>query len=83
MCALLAWRSGAGAFAVHAAHETTMNLELPMWWTYASLAPGLALAAALALVQAFAAPPPAQGGQGGQGGPAREGRENQKGSQAA
>jgi TRAP-type C4-dicarboxylate transport system permease small subunit len=56
MCALLAWRSGAGAFAVHAAHETTMNLELPMWWTYASLAPGLALAALLALVQAFVAP---------------------------
>jgi len=56
MCALLAWRSGAGAFAVHEAHETTMNLELPMWWTYASLAPGLALAAAVALMQAFVAP---------------------------
>jgi len=62
MCALLAWRTTAGAFAVHAAHETTMNLELPMWWTYASLAPGLALAAAVALVQALAGPaaePPA------------------------
>lgn len=56
MCALLAWRTSAGAFAVHAAQETTMNLELPMWWTYASLAPGLALAAAVALAQAFVAP---------------------------
>ncbi|MBI5720353.1 MAG: TRAP transporter small permease [Burkholderiales bacterium] len=59
MCALLAWRSAAGALAVHAAQETSMNLELPMWWTYASLAPGLALAAAVALVQAFVASPAA------------------------
>lgn len=66
MCALLAWRSGAGAFAVHSAHETTMNLELPMWWTYASLAPGLALASAVALVQAFVAPSNEQGQEGGQ-----------------
>jgi len=69
MCALLAWRGAAGAFAVHEAHETTMNLELPMWWTYASLAPGLALAALVALVQAFAAPsgedtPPQDEGEG-------------------
>ncbi len=56
MCALLAWRTSAGAYAVQAAQETTMNLELPMWWTYASLAPGLALAAGVALVQAFVAP---------------------------
>jgi TRAP-type C4-dicarboxylate transport system permease small subunit len=52
MCALLAWRTGVGAFAVHAAHEATMILDLPMWWSYASLAPGLALAALIALVQA-------------------------------
>ncbi len=57
MCALLAWRSAAGAVAVRAAHETSMNLELPMWWTYASLAPGLALAALVALVQACTAAP--------------------------
>lgn len=52
MCALLAWRTAMGAFAVHAAGETTMILGLPMWWAYASLAPGLALAAAVALWQA-------------------------------
>jgi TRAP-type C4-dicarboxylate transport system permease small subunit len=52
MCALLAWRTGVGALAVHGAQETTMILSLPMWWAYASLAPGLALAALIAIVQA-------------------------------
>jgi TRAP-type C4-dicarboxylate transport system permease small subunit len=52
MCALLAWRTGVGAFAVYEAHETSMILSLPMWWAYASLAPGLALAALIAVVQA-------------------------------
>jgi TRAP-type C4-dicarboxylate transport system permease small subunit len=52
MCALLAWRTGVGALAVHDAQETTMILSLPMWWAYASLAPGLALAALIAIVQA-------------------------------
>ena len=51
MCGVLAWRSAAGALAVHAARETTMIIALPMWWTYALLAPGLALAALVALVQ--------------------------------
>ncbi|MBL8341400.1 MAG: TRAP transporter small permease [Rubrivivax sp.] len=66
MCALLAWRSAAGAVAVREAHETTMILALPMWWTYALLAPGLALAAAVATLQALAGPraaPPAQAAQ--------------------
>ncbi len=52
MCALLAWRTGVGALAVREAQETSMILELPMWWAYASLAPGLALAALIALLQA-------------------------------
>jgi TRAP-type C4-dicarboxylate transport system permease small subunit len=52
MYGLLAWRTSIGAFAVRAAGETTMTIELPMWWAYASLAPGLALAALIALVQA-------------------------------
>ena len=51
MCALLAWRTGVGAVAVHQARETSMIMALPMWWAYASLAPGLALAALIALVQ--------------------------------
>jgi len=53
MCALLAWRGAAGAVAVRQAHETSMILALPMWWTYALLAPGLALAALVAVVQAL------------------------------
>jgi TRAP-type C4-dicarboxylate transport system permease small subunit len=57
MCALLAWRTSAGAVAVSDAHETSMILALPMWWTYVSLAPGLALAALLAVVQAFVSRP--------------------------
>ncbi len=52
MCALLAWRTGIGALAVREAHETSMIMGLPMWWVYASLAPGLALAALIAVVQA-------------------------------
>jgi TRAP-type C4-dicarboxylate transport system permease small subunit len=52
MCALLAWRTGVAAAAVHAAGESTMVLELPMWWVYAALAPGLALTAFIALWQA-------------------------------
>ena len=51
MCALLAWRTAVGAFGMIEARETTMIIGLPMWWTYASLAPGLALAALIALWQ--------------------------------
>ena len=54
MCALLAWRSAVGAVAVREAFETSMILSLPMWWVYASLAPGLALAAVVGVVQAVA-----------------------------
>ena len=52
MVGLLAWRTGAGAIAVGGAGETSMILGLPMWWIYAALAPGLALAGVIAVVQA-------------------------------
>ncbi|MEO7152928.1 MAG: TRAP transporter small permease subunit [Burkholderiaceae bacterium] len=52
MVGLLAWRTGAGALAVGGAGEMSMILGLPMWWIYAALAPGLALAGIVALVQA-------------------------------
>ena len=52
MCALLAWRTSIGALSVYEAGETSMILSLPMWWVYASLAPGLALAALVAVMQA-------------------------------
>jgi TRAP-type C4-dicarboxylate transport system permease small subunit len=53
MCLLLAWRTGVGALAVRDAQESTMIMGLPMWWAYASLAPGLALAGLVALVQGW------------------------------
>jgi TRAP-type C4-dicarboxylate transport system permease small subunit len=56
MTALLAWRSAAGAVAVYQAGETTMIFGLPMWISYAALAPGLALTAVIALVQVLVAP---------------------------
>ena len=45
-------RTSIGAISVYEAGETSMILALPMWWAYASLAPGLALAALVAVVQA-------------------------------
>jgi TRAP-type C4-dicarboxylate transport system permease small subunit len=53
MYALLAWRTSVGAMSVKEAMETTMILGLPMYWVYVSLAPGLVLAAIIALWQAF------------------------------
>ncbi|MDM4767324.1 TRAP transporter small permease [Pelomonas sp. SE-A7] len=52
MVGLLAWRSAVGAQAVREAGEITMILALPMWLSYATLSPGLALTAVIALVQA-------------------------------
>jgi TRAP-type C4-dicarboxylate transport system permease small subunit len=49
---LLAWRTSVGAQSAKEAVESTMILALPMWWIYASLAPGLLLAAVIALWQA-------------------------------
>jgi TRAP-type C4-dicarboxylate transport system permease small subunit len=51
MVGVLAWRTAVGAVSVREAFETTMILGLPMWITYAVLAPGLALTAVIAFVQ--------------------------------
>ncbi len=51
MTALLAWRTAVGAVSIHEAGETSVILGLPMWWTYAMLAPGLALTCLVALIQ--------------------------------
>jgi len=53
---LLAWRTSMGALSVREAGETTMIISLPMWWAYACLAPGLALAGWVALVQGVFGP---------------------------
>lgn len=52
MGALLSWRAAVGAIGSRQTFEATMILDLPMWWVYASLSPGLALAAFIGLVQA-------------------------------
>ena len=48
---LFAWRTVVGMFSVKAAGETSMVISVPLWWTYAGMAPCFALAtlAALAL----------------------------------
>jgi TRAP-type C4-dicarboxylate transport system permease small subunit len=51
MYGFLAWRTSVGAVSVREAGETTMIISLPMWWAYASLAPGLGLSALIALAQ--------------------------------
>jgi TRAP-type C4-dicarboxylate transport system permease small subunit len=53
MTALLAWRTGTGALAVQSAGETSMILSMPMWWSYAMLAPGLALTTLVATWQGW------------------------------
>ena len=48
---LFAWRTTVGMISVMAAGETSMVISVPLWWTYAGMAPCFALAtlAALAL----------------------------------
>ena len=48
---LFAWRTWIGMMAVKEAGETSMVISMPLWWTYAGMAPCFALAtlAALAL----------------------------------
>jgi TRAP-type C4-dicarboxylate transport system permease small subunit len=42
--AIFAWRTFVGAFAVMNAGETSMIIGMPLWWTYAAMAPCFALA---------------------------------------
>lgn len=49
---VLSWRTAIGAVSVKEAFEATMILDIPMWWSYASLAPGLAFAGLIAIAQA-------------------------------
>lgn len=53
MYGVLSVRTIYGALAVQGAHETTPTLDLPMWWVYACLAPGLAIGALVAICQAW------------------------------
>ena len=53
MYLLVAWGTVGGAVSVREAFGGTRILDLPMWWVYAALAPGLALSAVLAAQQAL------------------------------
>ena len=53
MYGVLSVRTLYGALAIHGANETSPTLDLPMWWIYACLAPGLAVACVVALCQAW------------------------------
>lgn len=53
MYGVLSIRTLYGAIAVYESFERTALLDLPGWWTYAWLAPGLGLGCVMALVQAW------------------------------
>lgn len=46
---LLAWRTGVGMLEIRQYQETSMVLNLPVWWTYVPLAPTFALLGVAAL----------------------------------
>jgi TRAP-type C4-dicarboxylate transport system permease small subunit len=50
---LIAWRTGAGLLSIRASGETTTILQMPTWWTYAAMLPGVALTALVAFREAF------------------------------
>jgi TRAP-type C4-dicarboxylate transport system permease small subunit len=50
--ALLAWRTGAGTLAMKAGGETSMIMGVPLWYAYAAMTPGFALAALAGLYTA-------------------------------
>ena len=50
--ALIAWRTGVGAIALHAAGETTMILGAPVWLGQALMVPGFVLLALAGLYRA-------------------------------
>lgn len=49
MLALIAWRTGAGAFASYVSGEVTMIRGFPIWVSYLLMVPGLCLTSLLAL----------------------------------
>lgn len=52
MMALLAWRTAAGAMDARANHETSMIMELPVWFGYGLMVPSFALASVCAMYAA-------------------------------
>ena len=50
---LIAWRTAVGLVSIRASGETTTILQMPTWWTYAAMLPGIALTSAVAFRDAF------------------------------
>ena len=50
---LFAWRTTVGMLSVKEAGETSMVVSVPLWWTYAGMAPCFALATLAALALAI------------------------------
>ena len=50
---LFAWRTVVGTLSVKNAGETSMVIGVPLWWTYAAMAPGFVLATLAALALAI------------------------------
>jgi TRAP-type C4-dicarboxylate transport system permease small subunit len=50
---IVGWRTGAGALAVKASGETSMLMGVPVWISYALIAPGLILTSMVALYTAW------------------------------
>lgn len=51
--ALVAWRTAAGTLAMKAGGETSMIMGVPLWYAYAAMTPGFALAALTGLYTAW------------------------------
>lgn len=51
MLALIVWRVAAGGLAMKASGEDSMLMELPLWWAYALMLPGLCLATLIGAIQ--------------------------------
>ena len=50
---LIAWRTGVGLVSIRASGETTTILQMPTWWTYAAMLPGIALTSLVAFRDAY------------------------------
>lgn len=52
--ALVTWRVAAGGLAIYEAQERSMLMDLPLWWPYALMLPGLSLCVLIGWQQGLA-----------------------------
>lgn len=71
--ALIVWRVAAGAVAMKAAGERSMLMDLPLWWPYVLMLPGLALCVVIGAWQTYRFGRPGPGEDGKPAQPAAEG----------